>query len=48
MSSHISDISGISEIPEIPEITDGDINIDEKLSKETETNFKIEKLLGLG
>ena len=48
MSSHISDISGISEIPEIPEITDGDINIDEKISKEIETNFKIEKLLGLG
>jgi hypothetical protein len=33
---------------DIPELQDKDINIDEKVSKEIESNFKIEKLLGLG
>jgi serine/threonine protein kinase len=33
---------------DIPELEDKDINIDDKVSKEIECNFKIEKLLGLG
>jgi len=33
---------------DIPELKDIEINIDEKVSKEVECNFRIEKLLGLG